>query len=95
MIVSWGNSASRRFFRTGDARRFRGLDGDKAIVLLDALNIAASPGDLGPLKSLGLHRLQGDRRGCWAMTVNGRWRICFRFRDGDAHDVELVDYHRG
>ena len=29
------------------------------------------------------------------MTVNGPWRVCFRFKDGDAHDVELVDYHKG
>jgi proteic killer suppression protein len=31
----------------------------------------------------------------WAMTVNGRWRICFEFRNGDAFDVEIVDYHKG
>ena len=34
-----------------------------------------------------------DRRGQWAMTVNGPWRLCFHFRDGDAWDVEIVDYH--
>jgi len=45
------------------------------------------------LKSVGLHKLTGDRRGQWAMTVNGPWRICFRFEDGDAFDVEIVDYH--
>ena len=42
-----------------------------------------------------LHKLKGDRKGQWAMTVNGRWRICFEFRKGDAHEVEIVDYHRG
>jgi proteic killer suppression protein len=51
--------------------------------------------DLSPLKSVGLHKLKGDRAGQWAMTVNDRWRICFRFKDGDAYDVEIVDYHRG
>jgi len=51
--------------------------------------------DLSPLKSVGLHKLKGDRAGQWAMTVNTRWRICFSFRKGDAHDVEIVDYHRG
>jgi len=39
--------------------------------------------------------MTGDRRGQWAMTVNDRWRICFEFRKGDAHEVEIVDYHRG
>jgi proteic killer suppression protein len=44
-----------------------------------------------PLKSVGLHKLKGD----WAMTVNGPWRICFDFREDDAYDVEIVDYHKG
>ena len=63
--------------------------------LLLALNIAKRLQDLSPLKSVGLHKLKGNRRGQWAMTVNGPWRICFGFRDGDAHDVEIVDYHKG
>ena len=52
-------------------------------------------GMASPLKSVGLHKLNGDRKGQWAMTVNARWRICFIFRKGDAHDVEIVDYHKG
>lgn len=59
------------------------------------LDAATALTDLSPLRSVGLHPLKGQRRGQWAMTVNGRWRICFRFRDGDAYDVEIVDYHRG
>jgi toxin HigB-1 len=59
------------------------------------LNVAKSLGGLSPLKSVGLHKLKGDRRGQWAMTVNDRWRICFEFRKGDAYEVEIVDYHRG
>lgn len=69
----------------------RGLDFDHAIELLLALNVAKSLGDLSPLKSLGLHKLKGDRKGAWAMTVNARWRICFTFRTGDAYEVEIVD----
>jgi proteic killer suppression protein len=75
--------------------RFRGLDFDAAIDLLLALNVAKALHDLSPLKSVGLHELRGDREGQWAMTVNGPWRICFGFRKGDAHDVEIVDYHTG
>jgi plasmid maintenance system killer protein len=44
---------------------------------------------------LGLHKLKGNRKGQWAMTVNARWRICFEFRNGDAYEVEIVDYHKG
>ncbi|MDE0220399.1 MAG: type II toxin-antitoxin system RelE/ParE family toxin [Spirochaetaceae bacterium] len=58
-----------------------------------ALNVAQTLRDLSPLKSVGLHKLKGVRRNQWAMTVNGPWRICFEFRKGDAHNVEIVDYH--
>jgi proteic killer suppression protein len=63
--------------------------------LLAALNAAQSLQDLSSLKSVGLHKLKGDRAGQWAMTVNARWCICFRYKNGDAHDVEIIDYHRG
>jgi len=71
------------------------LDFECAVDLLLALNVAKSLTDLSPLKSVGLHKLKGDRKGQWAMTVNDRWRICFEFRKGDAYDVEIVDYHKG
>lgn len=66
-----------------------------ALELLAALNAAKRLDDLSPLKSVGLHKLKGDRKGQWAMTVNARWRVCFTFRDNDAFDVELTDYHKG
>jgi proteic killer suppression protein len=63
--------------------------------MLAALDAATSLRDLSPLKSVGLHKLKGDRQGQWAMTISGPWRICFTFRNGDAYDVEIIDYHRG
>lgn len=95
MIRSWRNSQSRKVWNGERSNRFRSLDFDAAIDLLLALNIAESLQDLSPLKSVGLHKLSGDRRGQWAMTVNGPWRICFEFRKGDALNVEIVDYHKG
>lgn len=95
MIKSWANRATERLFLEGKASSFRGLDVDSALELLTILEAATGLGDLSPLKSLGLHKLKGDRAGQWAMTVNARWRICFRFKAGDAFDVEVVDYHRG
>ena len=92
MIRSWANSATRGFALGGKAK-FSGLDVNAAQELLAALDAATSLSDLSPLKSVGLHKLKGDRKGQWAMTVNGPWRICFRFKDGDAWDVEIVDYH--
>jgi proteic killer suppression protein len=71
------------------------LDCDAAVDLLLALNVAKTLRDLSPLKSVGLHKLKGDRKGQWAMTVNGPWRICFEFHGGDAYDIEITDYHKG
>jgi proteic killer suppression protein len=87
--------SSQRFYEQGKSSRFRGLDVDTANELLAALDAATSLNDLSPLKSAGLHKLTGDRKSQWAMTVNGPWRICFEFRKGDAYNVEVVDYHKG
>jgi proteic killer suppression protein len=95
MIRSWRNSATRKVWEGERPNQFRGLDVDAAVDILLALNVANSLHDLSPLKSVGLHKLKGDRKGQWAMTVNGPWRICFEFRKGSAFDVELLDYHKG
>jgi toxin HigB-1 len=92
MIRSWANSATRKFAEDGK-NRFSGMDADSAAELLAALDAAGSLGDLSPLKSVGLHKLSGARKDQWAMTANGPWRVCFEFRDGDAWNVEIVDYH--
>jgi proteic killer suppression protein len=86
---------TRKVWEGDRPNRLRGLDFENAIDLLLALNVAKSLNDLSPLKGVGLHKLRGDRRNQWAITVNGRWRICFEFRKGDAYEVEIVDYHRG
>ena len=92
MIRSWGSSATRRLFESGESR-FRGLDTESAPELLAILNATGRLDHISPLKSVGLHPLKGNRRGQWAVTVNGPRRICFRFKGGDAYDVEIVDYH--
>jgi proteic killer suppression protein len=95
MIRSWRNSVTRKVWEGERPNQLRGLDFEAAIELLLALNVAKALNDLSPLKSVGLHKLKGDRKNQWAMTVNERWRICFEFRKGDAHGVEIVDYHKG
>ena len=95
MIRSFANSRTRPFYDEGKATKFCGMDIEAAEDLLAALDAATALNDLSPLKSVGLQKLTGNRSGQWAMTVNGPWRICFRFKDGDAYDVEITDYHRG
>ena len=86
---------ARKVWEGERPNQLRGLDFENAIDLLLALNVVKSLNELSPLKSVGLHKLRGNRKGQWAMTVNERWRICFEFHRGDAYEVEIVDYHRG
>jgi proteic killer suppression protein len=95
MIRSWRNSVTRKVWEGERPNQLRGLDFEEAIDLLLALNVAKALSDLSPLKSVGLHKLKGERKNQWAMTVNARWRICFEFRQGDAYEVEITDYHKG
>ena len=90
MIRSFKNAATERF-AAGGRSRFSGLDEPKARLRLDQLNAAITPRSMGVLKTMGLHMLKGSRAG--AVTINGPWRLVFRFVDSDAHDVEIVDYH--
>ncbi|WP_353228291.1 type II toxin-antitoxin system RelE/ParE family toxin [Novosphingobium sp.] len=92
MIVSFANRATQRFAMDGKSK-FGGMDAAKALARLQVLHAANALDDIPPLKSIGLHALSGDRQGQWAMTINGPWRLVFRFHDGNAEDVEIVDYH--
>lgn len=92
MIRSVKGAATRSFI-DGGRSRFRGLDQELALQRLAELSAASSLRELSPLRSVGLHKLKGDRAGLWAIRINGPWRIVFRFRDGNAYEVEIVDYH--
>lgn len=71
--ASRGNQRSLR--RVGVALPEYKADTAGALDLLSALNVATTLQDLSPLKSVGLHKLKGDRKGQWAMTVNARWHL--------------------
>ena len=90
--MSFANRTTERFAIDGKSK-FRGMDVAKAMARLQVLHAATSLDDIPPLKSVGLHNLTGNRQGQWTMTINGPWRLVFRFADGNAHDVEIVDYH--
>ena len=57
------------------------------------LNNAQSLADLSVPPGNRLEKLSGHRRGQYSIRVNDQWRICFQWLDGDAYDVEIVDYH--
>ncbi|HEX4078361.1 MAG TPA: type II toxin-antitoxin system RelE/ParE family toxin [Rhizomicrobium sp.] len=92
MIRSWKDAATRRFGEQ-DKGSFAGLDRSRAksrLQLLDAMQLLD---EVPSLASIGLHKLKGGRRNQWATTINGHWRLVFEFRDGDAFDVQITDYH--
>lgn len=60
---------------------------------LEQLNSATALEDLRLPPSNRLETLSGDRAGQYSIRINDQWRVCFRFEDGDAFDVEIVDYH--
>ena len=65
----------------------------RAVRRLEYINLASDINDLRVPPSNRLHSLKGNRKGQYSISINEQWRICFRFADGDAFDVEIVDYH--
>jgi len=60
--------------------------------ILQRLDVITEPEQMN-LPGYRFHSLSGNRKGFWSVTVNGNWRVIFRFADGLPHDVELIDYH--
>lgn len=91
MIKHWKHKGLRQFFETGDRS---GIRPDHAVKLrkqLSRLNNAVCVQDMNV--GWGLHSLSGDLAGHWSISVNGNWRITFRFENGDAILVNYQDYH--
>lgn len=78
---------------TGRSRRLPVDILKRAAMRLTQLNAAVRVEDLRMPPSNRLETLHGDRDGQWSIRINEQWRVCFRFEDGDAFDVEIVDYH--
>jgi len=93
MIKSFRDAETEKVF---DRRFSRRLPSDIQSVALRKLRMIANAVDVGDLRSPPANRLEtlsGDRAGQYSVRVNDQWRICFVWRDGDAHDVEICDYH--
>jgi proteic killer suppression protein len=93
MIQSFANAETENFFATGRSRRFPPDLLKRAAMRLNQLNAATRIDDLQLPPSNHLEALSGDRKGQWSIRINQQWRLCFRFENGDAFDVEIVDYH--
>ncbi len=93
MIATFRDNDTERFFRNGVARRLPANIQKVALRKLTMLHAAEELGDLFAPPSNRLERLRGDRQGQYSIRVNDQWRVRFRWRNGNAYDVEIVDYH--
>ena len=93
MIRSFADGKTERFYTTGKSRRLPTEILVRAAMRLIQVNAAHRLEDLRLPPSNRLEALKSDRAGQWSIRVNAQWRVCFRFKNGDAFDVEIVDYH--
>ncbi len=92
MIERFRHKGLKRLFQEGDAKGISPDLLEKLENILFVLNRARRPADMN-LPGFRLHRLKGNLKGFWSVTVRANWRVIFRFEGGDAYDVDLIDYH--
>ena len=92
MIRSFRSRETEQLQARQRVKRFRAFQ-RVAQRKLRQLDIAAELRDLASPPGNRLEALHGERKGQHSIRINDQWRICFIWRDGDAHDVEIVDYH--
>jgi proteic killer suppression protein len=92
VIRSFSCPETERLFLRESVRRFKAIE-RQALRKLDLLDAAPDMRTLGTLPGSRLEKLKGNRAGQYSIRINEQWRICFEWRDGHAHGVEIVDYH--
>lgn len=93
MIRSFRSKETEQIWQGQRSRKLPGDIQERALRKLRQLDAAAVMGDLRNPPSNQLEALKGDRAGQMSIRINNQWRICFRWVDGDATDVEITDYH--
>jgi len=93
MIRTFADIETERFYATGKSKRFPSDVLKRTVKRLTQLDAAMVISDLRMPPSNRLEALGGNRAGQWSIRINDQWRICFRFENGEACDVEIVDYH--
>jgi len=93
VIKTFANKETQQLFIKGKSKRLPSDLVTRAIRRLEYVHYASSLDDLRVPPSNRFHALKGDRKGQYSISINEQWRICFRFIEGDAYDVEITDYH--
>ncbi|MBI1733187.1 MAG: type II toxin-antitoxin system RelE/ParE family toxin [Gammaproteobacteria bacterium] len=92
MIKSFRHKGLRRFYETGSTAGIQAVHARKVRLELTALETAKTIDDMA-VPGFHLHPHKGDRKGQWAISVSGNWRITFQFEDGNAYLLDYEDYH--
>ena len=92
MIRNFRHKGLKNFYYTGCKAGIQADHAAKLRILLTALDAAGSPSDL-KVSSWRLHELEREYKGYWSLTVNGNWRVIFKFEDTDVAQVDYLDYH--
>jgi len=93
MIISFKHKGLEEFFNTGNKKGIQPDHATKLERILDRLDASKKPLDMN-LPGYDLHELKGNRDGTWAVSVNGNWRVTFKFKGEDAFIVDYLDYHK-
>ncbi len=93
MIGFVRHKALRRFLEDGNAKGLSAELVPRLFRMLSALQATDDLAQLGTVPGWRLHALSGDLSGYWSLSVSGNWRLVFKWRDGTAEDLDLVDYH--
>jgi proteic killer suppression protein len=92
VIRSFRSADTERLFHRESVRRFRAIE-RQALRKLEALHAVPALDQLTTVPGNRLEKLRGDRQGQHSIRINDQWRLCFVWSDGDAYEVEIVDYH--
>ena len=92
MIASFKHRGLKRLYENDDHRGVSLAHVDKIKRILARLDEATDIRNMA-LPGFQLHPLKGKLKGLWAVSVSGNWRVVFRFENGNAYDVDLIDYH--
>lgn len=92
MIKTFAHKGLKLFFETGFTAKIQARHEKRLRNMLAVLNAASEIKDVD-LPGYRLHSLSGALKGMWSITVNGNWRIIFKFENGNAYIVNYVDYH--
>lgn len=92
MIQKFKHKGLKRLFESGASGGVSSQHINRIRKILALLETAETLEDMD-LPGLGLHPLKGNRKGTWAVSVSGNWRITFKIQDGDIFDINYEDYH--